>query len=256
MKPELFTTQTTRPPFFIPSSRFSFLSNVQTKASFQLWLPALQSIPSLRRTALWHRTQGVCSHSCFLRPLVSFYIPQELTFIGISHSKFNSQDFFFFFLQRKNLFQGTLTTNAGLTFPCSSPNPSSIFSSIAGCILENRVKASSKSEGQRVKVWLRRDQPGHWAQRRRVRLSECGGCGGFAISAGSPELCYRNFRFYRLTCRHVLNVVWRWTLWGTFTAQVFHLSHWFKQQKLGSPQRGEFINSAATIPRSVSSLQL
>lgn len=75
-----------------------------------------------------------------------------------------------FLLTEKTPFQVPLTTNAGLTFPCS-PNPSSIFSSTVGCILENRVKALScylatkgprtKSTGQKVKVWLSRDLAGH-----------------------------------------------------------------------------------------------
>lgn len=57
----------------------------------------------------------------------------------------------------------------------------------------------------------------------------------------SLELSYRNFRFYRLTCCHVLAVVWRWILWGTFTAQVFHLSHWFEGWNLCSRCRGESV---------------
>lgn len=61
-------------------------------------------------------------------------------FTSISRSKFDSRNLFG---RQRNPLQVTLTTNAGLTFPCS-PNPSSIFSSsVAGCILENRANASA-----------------------------------------------------------------------------------------------------------------
>lgn len=86
--------------------------------------------------------------------------------------------------RERSLFQVTLTTNAGLTFPCS-PNPSSIFSSVAGCILENRVKAlccfsvtkwaALQTHRARVKLWLSRDPTGLWALHAEVWMSPCNG---------------------------------------------------------------------------------
>lgn len=181
--------------------------------------------------------------------LVSFYIPQWLMLMKISHSKFNSQKFFVVVVvDRENPFQGTLTTNAGLTFPCS-PNPSSIFSSVTGCILEKGIKALPcflatkqaeqqihRAESQSVTEPRAEGTTGRWALHGGVQVSPSGGCRDLVIS--SPELCDRTLSS---DYRHVLAVVWRWILWGTFTAQVFHLSHWFQRWNLCPLHREESV---------------
>lgn len=181
--------------------------------------------------------------------LVSFYIPQWLMFMKISHSKINSQTFFVVVVDRENPFQATLTTNAGLTFPCS-PNPSSIFSSGTGCILEKRIKALPcflatkqaerqihRAESQSVTEPRAEGTTGRWVLHGGVQVSPSGGCRDLVIS--SLELCDRNFIVWLPSCaRRCVTMNPMRHIYRTSLSFVTLIS---TVKPLPSPQRGECV---------------